>query len=134
MKEVRIDKLECRHPRFFKTMWFATFLWLVASVVNFLVQWCPVWQLDILGYWIIFLFGISILLSFGKSFLKRIIEDKGETSYTGRIRRLGIEAVIAIVMIMFISTFGNNSFLVVVEVIFLTSFFLYDIWKFADLG
>ena len=132
MEKVRIDKLECRHPRFFKTMWFATLLWLVASVVNFFIRWCPIWQLDFLGYWIIFLFGISLFVSFGRSLLNKVVEDKGLASYTGRIKRLAIEAVIAIVMIMFISTFGNSSILVVIEVILLTSFFLYDIWKFAD--
>lgn len=132
MEKVRVDKLECRCPVFFKIMWWTTLVWLVASVLNYLMDWLPVYVSDIFGYPIIFCFGICLFFSFINGLLNRVIEDKGLAIYTGRIRRLGNEIIVAIIMIMFLSFFGKNSSLVNLTVVIIASFFLYDIWKFAD--
>lgn len=132
MEKVRVDKLECRCPVFFKIMWWTTLVWLVASVLNYLMDWLPVYVSDIFGYPIFFCFGICLFFSFINGLLNRVIEDKGLAIYTGRIRRLGNEIIVAIIMIMFLSFFGKNSSLVNLTVVIIASFFLYDIWKFAD--
>lgn len=113
-------------------MWWTTLVWLVASVLNYLMDWLPVYVSDIFGYPIISCFGICQFFSFINGLLNRIIEDKGLAIYTGRIRRLGNEIIVAIIMIMFLSFFGKNSSLLNLTVVIIASFFLYDIWKFAD--
>ena len=133
MEKVRVDKMECRCPVFFRIMWWTTLVWLVASVLNYLMDWLPVYVSDIFGCSIIFIFGICLFFSFINSLLKRVIEDKGLATYTGRIRRLGNEIIVAIITLLLLFDFGNDSSFVNLIVVIIASFFLYDIWKFADI-
>lgn len=133
IKKVRVDKLECRCPVFFRIMWWTMLVWLVASVLNYLMDWVPVYVSDIFGCSIIFIFGICLFFSFVNGLLNRVIEDKGLATYTGRIRRLGNEIIAAIITILLLFDFGNDSSFVNLIVVIIASFFLYDIWKFADI-
>ena len=133
MEKVRVDKLECRCPVFFRIMWWTTLVWLVASVLNYLIDWLPVYVSDIFGYPIIFCFGIFLFFSIINGLLNRVIEDKGLATYIGRIRRLGNEIIAAIITILLLFDFGNDSSFVNLIVVIIASFFLYDIWKFADI-
>ena len=114
-------------------MWWTTLVWLVASVLNYLMDWLPVYVSDIFGYPIIFCFGICLFFSFINGLLNRVIEDKGLATYTGRIRRLGNEIIVAIITILLLFDFENDSSFVNLIVVIIASFFLYDIWKFADI-
>ena len=95
--------------------------------------WLPVYVSDLLGYPIIFCFGICLFFSFINGLLNRVIEDKGLAFYYGRIRRLGYEVTAAAIMIFFVSTLGNVSPMENLIVVIIASSFLYDIWKFADI-
>lgn len=52
--------------------------------------------------------------------------------FSGRIRRIGIEVALAIVMLWYLSANMNDSLLVNAFVVVIASAFLYDIWRFAD--
>lgn len=133
MLKVRVDKLECRCPVFFRIMWWTTLVWLIASVLNYLMGWLPVYVSDLLGYPILFCFVICLFCSFFNGLVNRVIEDKGLACYNGRIRRLGYEFAAAAIMIFFVLVRGNDSPLVDLIVIIIASSFLYDIWKFAEI-
>lgn len=210
MKKIEVNKLECRFPIFFKVIWWATFVWLVATVVNYFGLWYPLWRLDQLGYGILICFGICLYASFGRSicqlmkdngafqkskttdkwisilflvcfgliFLysiitmgqmeKEYIVNGGFTSATfeiiwaiitayiqaaivtvilvslyvmskflfvicsGRIKRLGVEIVIAVMIIIYLSFYENESILGCILVVAVAASFLYDIWRIAD--
>ena len=89
MQKVRVDKLECRCPVFFRIMWWTTLVWLVASVLNYLMDWLP--------------------------------------------RRLGNEIIVAIITLLLLFDFENDSSFVNLIVVVIASAFLYDIWKFTDI-
>ena len=133
MVKVRVDKLECRCPVFFRIMWWTTLVWLVASVLNYLMGWLPVYVSDLLGYPILFCFAICLFCSFFNGLVNRVIEDKGLACYYGRIRRLAYEFAAAAIMIFFVLVRGNDSPLVDLIVVIIASSFLYDIWKFAEI-
>lgn len=52
--------------------------------------------------------------------------------FYGRIRRIGIEVALAIVMLWYLSANMNDNILVNVIVVLIAGAFLYDIWMFAD--
>lgn len=52
--------------------------------------------------------------------------------FSGRIRRLGIEAVLALLMLGYLSVSPKDQILVNVIVVLIACAFLYDIWRFAD--
>ena len=135
MEKVKIDKMECRFPILFKAMWVITIEWLIISIVNYYGQWLLQDRLDGVGICILFLFAVSIGACFRKGF-SNLVSQFGHVRcfvlFTGRIRRLGIEIVLALItMVCFlISTkepFGLNAVVVAIACAF-----LYDIWRFAD--
>ena len=52
--------------------------------------------------------------------------------FSGRIRRIGVEAALAMLMIWFLSVGMSDSLLVNGFVLLIAGVFLYDIWRFAD--
>lgn len=210
MKKIEVNKLECRFPIFFKAFWWATFVWLVATIVNYFGLWYPLWMLDQLGYGILICFGICLYASFGRSicqlmkdngaFKKSKTTDKWMTTLflvffglrflysilpmghrdvdnminggfssatftiiwaiiiayiqaaivtvilvhlfvvfkfmfvtcSGRIRRIGVEIVIAVMIIIYLSFYENESILGCILVVAVAASFLYDIWRIAD--
>ena len=52
--------------------------------------------------------------------------------FSGRIRRLGIEAVLALLMLGYLSVSPKDQILVNVIVVLIAEAFLYDIWRYAD--
>lgn len=52
--------------------------------------------------------------------------------FYGRIRRIGIEVALAIVMLWYLSANMNDSIVVDTIVVLIAGAFLYDIWMFAD--
>ena len=52
--------------------------------------------------------------------------------FFGRIRRIGIEVALAIVMLWYLSANMNDSIMVDTIVVLIAGAFLYDLWRFAD--
>lgn len=52
--------------------------------------------------------------------------------FSGRIRRLGIEGVLALLMLGYLSVSPKDQILVNVMVVLIAGAFLYDIWRYAD--
>ena len=52
--------------------------------------------------------------------------------FCGRIRRLGIEVVLALMMLWYLSANGNDDLLIDMIVVMIAGTFLYDIWCFTD--
>ena len=52
--------------------------------------------------------------------------------FSGRIRRLGIEVALALLMLAYLSINTNDQLWVNATVLLIASSFLYDIWRFAD--
>lgn len=52
--------------------------------------------------------------------------------FSGRIRRLGIEGVLALLMLGYLSVSPKDQMLVNVMVVLIAGAFLYDIWRYAD--
>ena len=52
--------------------------------------------------------------------------------FSGRIRRLGIEGVLALLMLGYLSVSSKDQILVNVMVVLIAGAFLYDIWRYAD--
>ena len=52
--------------------------------------------------------------------------------FSGRIRRLGIEVALALLMLGYLSVSPKDQILVNVMVVLIACAFLYDIWRFAD--
>ena len=52
--------------------------------------------------------------------------------FSGRIRRLGIELALGFMMLLYLSTNGNDQFSIDMIVVVIAGTFLYDIWRFAD--
>lgn len=52
--------------------------------------------------------------------------------FSGRIRRLGIEVALGFMMLLYLSTNGNDELLIDMIVVVIAGTFLYDIWRFAD--
>lgn len=113
MKKIEVNKLECRFPIFFKAFWWATFVWLVATVVNYFGLWYPLWRLDQLGYGILICFGICLYASFGRS-ICQLMKD------------------IALMILIYLSFYENESILACILVVAVAASFLYDIWQIAD--
>ena len=210
MEKIEVNKLECRFPIFFKVIWWATLVWLVAAIVDYFGQYFPLSMIDQLGYGILICFGICLYASFGRSicqlmkdngvcqkskatdkwisilflvcfgleFLYSIITmgqmekdyiiNGGFTSATfeiiwaiitayiqaaimtvilvslyvmskfmfvtcsGRIRRLGVEIIIAVMILIYLSFYENESILACILVVAVATSFLYDIWRIAD--
>ena len=210
MKKIEVNKLECRFPIFFKVIWWATLVWLVASIVNYFGLRFPLWMLDQLGYGILICFSLCLYASFGRS-ICQLMKDNGAfkkskttdkwisilflvcfgliflysiitmgqmekeyivnggfisatfeiiwaiiTAYiqaaivtvilvslyvmskfmfvtcSGRIRRIGVEIVIAVMIIIYLSFYENESILGCILVVAVAASFLYDIWRIAD--
>ena len=52
--------------------------------------------------------------------------------FSGRIRRIGVEIALALMMLAYLSVYMNDLLWVNAIVILIASSFLYDIWRFAD--
>ena len=52
--------------------------------------------------------------------------------FSGRIRRIGVEIALALMMLAYLSVSMNNLLWVKASVVLVASSFLYDIWRFAD--
>ena len=52
--------------------------------------------------------------------------------FSGRIRRLGVEIALTLIMITYFSVYMNDSLWINAVIVLIASSFLYDIWKFAD--
>ena len=52
--------------------------------------------------------------------------------FSGRIRRIGIEVALAVVMLWYLSANMNDSIVVDTIVVLIAGAFLYDLWRFAD--
>lgn len=52
--------------------------------------------------------------------------------FSGRIRRLGVEIAIALIMLAYLSVYMNDYLWLNAIVVLIALSFLYDIWKFAD--
>lgn len=52
--------------------------------------------------------------------------------FSGRIRRIGVEIVLALAMLAYLVVYMNDQLWVNVIVVLIASSFLYDIWRFAD--
>ncbi len=76
MKKIKVDKLECQYSALFKIMWISTIVWVVFSVANYFGHWLIPSKLDDVGMSIFFLFGLSILLCFGKAVLDLVSQHR----------------------------------------------------------
>jgi len=52
--------------------------------------------------------------------------------FTGRIRRIGIEIALALLMMAYLSMYMNDMLMVNLTIVLIAGTFLYDIWRFAD--
>lgn len=52
--------------------------------------------------------------------------------FSGRIRRLGVEMVLALMMLAYLDVYMNDTLVTNVTVVLIATAFLYDIWRFAD--
>ena len=52
--------------------------------------------------------------------------------FSGRIRRIGVEIALALMMLAYLSVYMSDMLAVNVIVVLIASVFLYDIWQFAD--
>ena len=131
MGKVKVNKLECRYPILFKCMWFSTAVWMIVAIVNCFGHWITPYILDRIGMSILLLFAISILACFGKGIVKLVSHHGLFGAFSGRIRRLGVEIVLALVA-MIGNTPHTNQMWYNTVVVLIASAFLYDIWRLAD--
>ena len=75
MEKRKIEKLECRYPTLFKIMWLSTIIWFVIGIANYFGHWLVQDKLDGFGESILFLFGISLFLCFGKGILNLLSQQ-----------------------------------------------------------
>lgn len=79
MEKVKIDKLECQFPLFFKSGWLAIVLWLVLSIVNAFFQIIEWHNLDSLGFSSLLLFSFILYCSFSDE-VKEKTDSRGNVS------------------------------------------------------
>lgn len=160
MGKVKVEKVECRFPTLFKVMWLSIIVLIIVGVANYFGHWLMQDKLDGFGMSILLMFGIAIIVCFWKGFMELATQHsvfaidtmtKKLASYTmlvsfigywyvrvcfilffGRIRRIGIEVALAIVMLWYLSANMNDSIVVDTIVVLIAGAFLYDIWMFAD--
>ena len=213
MEKVKVDKLECRFAALFKVMWLSTIVWILVGVANYFGHWLLPDKLDGFGMSILFLFGVSIFICFGKGIVNLVSQHgilaidrvtKKVASYaflssfalmlivsiwelcgtadshsdftrngggmsvpvdavfeivsdivkaavfsvgvvvfywyvrmcfilfSGRIRSLGVEIALTLLMLAYLSVFMNDQLWIKAIVVLIASSFLYDIWRFAD--
>lgn len=208
-----MDKLECRFAALFKVMWLSTIVWILVGVANYFGHWLLPDKLDGFGMSILFLFGVSIFICFGKGIVNLVSQHgilaidrvtKKVASYaflssfalmlivsiwelcgtadshsdftrngggmsvpvdavfeivsdivkaavfsvgvvvfywyvrmcfilfSGRIRSLGVEIALTLLMLAYLSVFMNDQLWIKAIVVLIASSFLYDIWRFAE--
>lgn len=214
MEKQVVNKMECRFPTLFKIMWCSTIVWGLVSIANYFGHWLLPNRLDQLGTSIIVMFGITLLICYGKAFssllrgqgrlfydsiTRKVISYSLLVSYiiflmlsiwelywandyevireswvnggslvsmdgffviignvikaffvalvavlvywyvrlffcqfSGRIRRMGVEIILALMMLAYLSVYKNDFVWINAIVVLIASSFLYDIWKFAD--
>ena len=213
MEKVKVDKLECRFAALFKVMWLSTIVWILVGVANYFGHWLLPDKLDGFGMSILFLFGVSIFICFGKGIVNLVSQHgilaidrvtKKVASYaflssfalmlivsiwelcgtadshsdftrngggmsvpvdavfeivsdivkaavfsvgvvvfywyvrmcfilfSGRIRSLGVEIALTLLMLAYLSVFMNDQLWIKAIVVLIASSFLYDIWRFAE--
>lgn len=135
MEKVKIDKMECRFPILFKAMWVVTIEWLMISIANYYGQWLLQNRLDGVGICILLLLAATIVFCFRKGFLNMVSPYGYVRCFvllTGRIRRLGIEIVLALITMVCFLISTKESFGLNAVVVAIACAFLYDIWRFAD--
>ena len=76
-------------------------------------------------------FSIAVMLSFGGVAVYWYFR-MCFVLFSGRIRRLGIEVALGFMMLLYLSTNGNDELLIDMIVVVIAGTFLYDIWRFAD--
>ena len=133
MEKVKIDKMECRYPTLFNVMWIAIVVWMVVSIANYFGQWLEPDMLDGFGMSILVLFAITCLVCFWSGMMN-LVSEHGMcfNLFSGRIRRLGIEVALALMMLGYLSINLSNDFLTNMMVVLIAGAFLFDIWRFAD--
>ena len=52
--------------------------------------------------------------------------------FSGRIRRIGVEIALALMMLAYLAAFHNDQLWINVIVVLIAGVFLFDIWCFAD--
>ena len=205
--------MECRFAALFKVMWLSTIVWILVGVANYFGHWLLPDKLDGFGMSILFLFGVSIFICFGKGIVNLVSQHgilaidrvtKKVASYaflssfalmlivsiwelcgtadshsdftrngggmsvpvdavfeivsdivkaavfsvgvvvfywyvrmcfilfSGRIRSLGVEIALTLLMLAYLSVFMNDQLWIKAIVVLIASSFLYDIWRFAD--
>ena len=208
-----MDKLECRFAALFKVMWLSTIVWILVGVANYFGHWLLPDKMDGFGMSILFLFGVSIFICFGKGIVNLVSQHgilaidrvtKKVASYaflssfalmlivsiwelcgtadshsdftrngggmsvpvdavfeivsdivkaavfsvgvvvfywyvrmcfilfSGRIRSLGVEIALTLLMLAYLSVFMNDQLWIKAIVVLIASSFLYDIWRFAE--
>ena len=131
MGKVNVNKLECRYPILFKVMWFTTVVWLIVAIVNCFEHWITPYIMDGIGMSILLLFAISILVCFGKGIVNLVSHHELFGAFSGRIRRLGGEILLALVAMIGYTPHTNQMWYNIV-VVLIACAFLYDIWRLAD--
>lgn len=72
MEKVKVDKLESCYAALFKVMWLSTIVWILVGVANNFGHWLLPDKLDGFGMSILFLFGVSIAICFGKGIVNLV--------------------------------------------------------------
>lgn len=70
MERFEVNKLKCRYPSLFKTMFMATGVWLLTSIANTFGHWLLPERLDHFGMNILELFTISFVICFFEGFVE----------------------------------------------------------------